>query len=215
MKLSQFVEIRSPCQVCTVFLKNQSWDHSFGPDFWTVSFYRMLAWRWINSEEAGSDVCASRPPAFLSWWTVSSTWASPIMKRSEEITNYPLGCTNHDVYILDCIVIALASCQWCMRYSMMETSVRFLTPKQKWQDVAMERGVFTFSSIIASIYIYTSSIYRPQITWRVLISEKMPAPSENWSNWCQERALQDRPKRTMMKASHDEMINWFPTLVMG
>ena len=30
---------------------------------------------------------------------------------SEEITNYPLGCTNHDVYILDCIVIALASCQ--------------------------------------------------------------------------------------------------------
>lgn len=56
------------------------------------------------------------------------------------------------------------------------------------------------------IYTYTSSIYRPQITWRVLISEKMPAPSENWSNWCQERALQDRPKRTMMKASHDEMI---------
>lgn len=160
MKLSQFVEIRSPCQVCTVFLKNQSWDHSFGPDFWTVSFYRMLAWRWINSEEAGSDVCASRPPAFLSWWTVSSTWASPIMKRSEEITNYPLGCTNHDVYILDCIVIALASCQWCMRYSMMETSVRFLTPKQKWQDVAMERGVFTFSSIIASIYIY---IYTPRV----------------------------------------------------
>ena len=81
------------------------------------------------------------------------------MVSSEEITNYPLGCTNHDVYILDCIVIALASwCQWCMRYSMMETSVRFLTPKQKWQDVAMERGVFTFSSIIASIYIYLEYI---------------------------------------------------------